>query len=91
MSNESAATPRRKKSRCPAALRIATTGAGCERGPILVAFQQRILLKLALDMDADDEIVELRPLDRLLQLRRHHQRGKLPQIEALGHCHGSNG
>jgi hypothetical protein len=36
-------------------------------------------------------IAELEQFDRLLQLRRHHQRGGLPPIEALGYCHGSSG
>ena len=39
----------------------------------LVAFQQRIALQLLLDEGADLEIGELQQLDRLPQLRRHHQ------------------
>jgi hypothetical protein len=47
----------------------------------LVAFQQRVALQLLLDEGGGFQIGELQQLDRLPQLRRHHERLGLTQIE----------
>ena len=49
--------------------------------------EERILHELLLDVGGELEVRHLQQLDRLLQLRRHHQRLGLPKIEARGDCH----
>jgi hypothetical protein len=56
--------------------------------PIAVRpFEKRVLLDLPLDEVLEFHVGELQQLDRLLQLRRHHQRLCLAQIQALRDCH----
>jgi hypothetical protein len=67
--------------------RRAGSGAGLALGgrPVIAAapdLEQRILLELLGDEALDLEIRQREQLDRLLQLRRHHQRLRLAQIEA---------
>ena len=60
--------------------------AGADRRVIalrLAGFQQRVFLDLGLDEFAQFEVRQLQQLYRLLQLRRHHQRLALPQLQAL--------
>ena len=68
--------------------RRAGLGLGTGRVRLLLALEQRVLLELALDIGRQLEVRELQQLDRLLQLRRHHQALALTQIEAEGQCHG---
>ena len=49
-------------------------------GLALRAFEERITLKLLLDVSGEIEVRELQQLDRLLQLRRHHQMLPLAQL-----------
>lgn len=50
-------------------------------GAVLVgALKQRIALKLVLDERHKVEIRQLQQLDRLHQLRRHHQRLRLAEL-----------
>ena len=49
----------------------------------LAALEQRVLLDLGLDEIGELEVRQLQHLDRLLQLRRHHQRLGLAQFEPL--------
>jgi hypothetical protein len=51
------------------------------------AFEQRVLLDLLGDEAFDLEIAQRQQADRLLQLRRHHQRLGLPEVEARPQCH----
>ena len=55
-------------------------------GP-LVAFQQRVALELFLDKGGDLEIGELEQLDGLTQLRRHHQRLRVSELQPWSECH----
>src|SRR5262245_35338175 len=63
------------------------------RPPLAVAFalpgalKQRIALELSLDIGGKVEIGELQQLDGLHQLRRHHQRMALANLESLGQRH----
>ena len=50
-------------------------------------FQQRVRLQRVADEGLDFQIGQRQQLDRLLQLRRHHQRLGLPQIEARTQRH----
>ena len=52
------------------------------------AVEQRIALQLLLDIGREVQIRQLQQLDRLHQLRRHHQRLRLAEFEALRQCHG---
>jgi len=52
-----------------------------------LAFEQRIALKLGLDECGQLHVGELQQLDRLLQLRRHHQTVALPQLKLCGEGH----
>ncbi len=52
-------------------------------------FQQGVGFERIGDESLDFEIGQRQQLDRLLQLRRHHQRLGLPQIETRGQRHGS--
>ena len=52
------------------------------------AFEQRVLLDLLGDEAFDLEIAEREQADRLLQLRRHHQRLGLSEFEAGPERHG---
>ena len=61
------------------ALRLAAFG--------IFALQQRVFLELGFDIFRKLEIGELQQLDRLLQLRRHHQGLALFQLEALCQRH----
>jgi hypothetical protein len=61
-------------------------GLAVRRG--IVSFEQRVRFELLLDESRHLDIRQLQQLDRLLQLRRHHQRLGLTQIEALGESHG---
>ena len=56
---------------------------------IAPALEQRIALELFLDERDEIEIGQLQQLDRLHQLRRHHQRLRLPKLEALCQRHGA--
>src|SRR6516164_3335754 len=49
----------------------------------LAPLQQRVLLDLAIDEIGQLEVRKLQHLDRLLQLRRHDQRLRLPQFKPL--------
>src|SRR5262249_49241616 len=49
--------------------------------------EQRIALELSLDVGGKIEIGELQQLDRLHQLRRHHERMALTNLESLGKRH----
>ena len=51
---------------------------------LLLALEQRVLLELALDVGRELEVRQLQKLDRLLELRRHHQALALTQVEAEG-------
>jgi hypothetical protein len=51
--------------------------------------QQRVGLELALDVAGQFQLRELQQLDRLLQLRRHHQRLSLAQLQARREAHRS--
>ena len=53
----------------------------------LLALQQRIAFQLGLDEVLQLEVRQLQQLDRLLQLRRHHQRLRLPEVEAGAQRH----
>jgi hypothetical protein len=76
---------------------LAVLGAGLRRlglgrrlgGRAVVALEQRILLQLALDIGRELQIRQLQQLDSLLQLRRHHERLGLAEIESLGQRHGA--
>ncbi len=59
-------------------------------GRRFVVLQQRIALELLIDERRKLHLGKLQQLDRLLQLRRHHQGLRLAQIEALTHCHGGS-
>ncbi len=50
-------------------------------------FEQRVLVELLGDEGLDLEVGERQQLDRLLELRRHHQRLGLAQVEAGGEAH----
>ena len=50
-------------------------------------FQQRVLLQLLIDEFPDLEIGQLQQLDRLLKLRRHDERLRLPQVQSLDETH----
>ena len=50
--------------------------------------EQRILLDLLGDEALDLEVRQREQADRLLQLRRHHQRLGLPEVEAGAERHG---
>ena len=52
-----------------------------------LAFEQRVALKLGLDERGQLHVGELQQLDRLLQLRRHHQTVALPQLKLCGEGH----
>src|SRR6185503_1229845 len=54
----------------------------------LLPFEKRIALELCIDECLQLEIRHLQELDRLLQLRRHHQSLRLPQFEFRDHRHG---
>ena len=67
---------------------------GCERTAGLVcllALEQRVPLKLGLDEGGKLDIGELQQLDRLLQLRRHHQAVALPKLKLCGERHTYSG
>ena len=53
-------------------------------GRRFIALEQRILLDLGIDIEGKLDVRQLQQLDRLLQLRRHDQRLRLPKIETLG-------
>ena len=53
-----------------------------------LAFQQRVPLQLVLDIGLKLEIGKLQQLDRLLQLRGHHQGLTLAHLQARDHRHG---
>ncbi len=75
------------ETRWPRRASATAGGLGASAG-VSSALEQRILLDLALDIGRELEIRQLQQLDRLLQLRRHHQRLGLPKIEPLGKRHG---
>src|SRR6266511_5745724 len=52
------------------------------------AFEQRIALELSFHVDGKVQIGELQQLDGLHQLRRHHKRMALPNLESLSKRHG---
>ena len=54
---------------------------------MIALFQQRILLQFLLDEFPDFQIIQLEQLDRLLQLRGHDKRLRLPQIQSLNQGH----
>ena len=45
--------------------------------------QQRVALKLGVDVGGEVEVGELQQLDRLHELRRHHERLALPDFKSL--------
>ena len=53
--------------------------------------EQRIALELGVDIGDEVEVGELQQLDGLHQLRRHHQRLALPDLESLGQRHEGAG
>ena len=57
----------------------------------LLAFEQRIALELGFDEGGELDIGELQQLDRLLQLRRHHQAVALAKLKLCGECHTHSG
>ena len=68
--------------------------AGHRRGGLLAAlaaiFEQGILRQLLGQHAFEFEVGERKQPDRLLQLRRHHQRLRLPEVEARRERHGRN-
>jgi hypothetical protein len=65
---------------------------GCRRRAALARgagrFEERIALDFLGDEPLDLQVRQRQQLDRLLQLRRHHQRLGLAQVEAGGQAHG---
>ena len=61
----------------------------CVRAARLCHLEQGIGVERLADIGFDLEVGERQQLDRLLQLRRHHQRLALPQVKARPHRHGS--
>ena len=61
-------------------------GFGARRA--FVALQQRILLQLLFAILGKLDVRQLQQLDRLLQLRRHHQRLALADLQPLRQRHG---
>ena len=55
----------------------------------VAGLEQRVALELGVDIGDQVEIGELQQLDGLHQLRRHHQRLALPDLESLGQRHES--
>jgi hypothetical protein len=53
----------------------------------LLALKQRIALELGFDEGDQLHVGELQQLDRLLQLRRHHQTVALPKLKLCGEGH----
>ncbi len=49
---------------------------------LVLALEERVLLELALDVGRKLEVAQLQQLDRLLQLRRHHQGLALTHIQS---------
>ena len=76
-----------------AARTIALRDRGSDVGGLAVALaaalEQRIALQLGLDIAGEIEIGQLQQLDGLHQLRRHHQRLALPELESLGKRHNA--
>ena len=57
---------------------------------VICAFQQRVTLKLGIDIGDEVEVGELQQLDGLHQLRRHHQRLALADLKSLRKRHDFN-
>ena len=76
------------------AIGIIAVGVVAARLSVIIApvfafrFEQRIALQLFRDEGFDFQIGQRQQLDRLLQLRRHHQRLAVPQVEARAERHG---
>src|SRR5262249_4087246 len=51
--------------------------------PVAAALEQGIFFEFVLDIGDEVEIGQLQQLDRLHQLRRHHERMALPDFESL--------
>ena len=51
------------------------------------AFEQRVLFELPFDVGGQIQVRELQQLDRLHQLRRHHERLALAHLQSLSQCH----
>ena len=62
--------------------RLGASAVAAPARPRRAGFQQRILLHLLGDEGLDLEVGQRQQLDRLLELRRHHQRLGLTEIEA---------
>src|SRR5579864_296857 len=61
---------------------------GAILGGGIVELKEGILLKLSVDIGGQLDIRRLQQLDRLLQLRRHHESLALPEVESLRERHG---
>ena len=51
------------------------------------ALEQRVLFELPFDVGGQIQVRELQQLDRLHQLRRHHERLALAHLQSLSQCH----
>ena len=71
----------------PARIAFSTDLGIAPNGQAFIAFQQRVAFKFFLDKGRDFHIGRLQQLDRLAQLRRHHQLLRLPQIETRADRH----
>ena len=49
--------------------------------------KKRILLEFGLDIGRELEVRQLQQFDSLLQLRRHDERLRLPEVQPLRECH----
>ena len=67
--------------------RLRAVGLGLGRPVLDAAVEQRIALEFRFDVSDQIEIRELQQLDRLHQLRRHHQRLALADLESLRKRH----
>ena len=74
--------PSSSPSRAPASALGRAARSATAPAPLLLALEERVLLELALDVGRQLEIAQLQQLDRLLQLRRHHQSLALTHIQS---------
>ena len=79
---------RRPRNRSPSRLR-ARAPPRARASPRRAGFEQRVLLELLGDEALDLEVGQREQADRLLQLRRHHQRLGLSKVEAGPQRHRS--
>ncbi len=59
-------------------------------GRVRRAFEQRVALDLVVDEAVQLDMSELQQPDRLHELRRHHQRLRLSELEPGGQCHADD-